>query len=161
MLLAGAGAPPATATGIFAGLAGEWTGRGTGRLGPDEPAEKVYCRIVNTASADGTVLQQSGRCAVGNTTGAVEGRIEARGGGRYTGTLASPAMRSPAAIAGTGTARRLDLSTRYEDSRTGRTVAATIVFRLVREGEYRMTTVASDPDTGRSYEAGDVVFQRR
>lgn len=159
--LAAGGAPPLGAAEIFDGMAGQWIGKGTGRRNAGDPAEKIYCRITNTPRDGGAVMKQSGRCALGNSSGTIDGHIEASGDGRFDGSLASPAYKGPAAISGTGTARRMELATRYEDANTGRAISATIVFRLVSDGKYRMTTMATDADSGRTYEASDILFQRR
>ena len=158
------GAPrPATAqqAEIFGGMSGQWVGKGSGRTGPGEPEEKIYCRIANSLSADGKALEQDGRCAIGNTTGSIKGRIEAQGEGRFGGHLASPVMKEGAQINGTGDARQLELTAAYEDSRDGRTIISQLLFELLEDGTYRMTTTATDVRSGEIYRASEIVFRRQ
>lgn len=128
---------------------------------PGAPAEKVYCRITNVSAEAGAVIEQSGRCAIGNSTGALTGRIRSLGGGRYDGSLSSPVTRGTAAIRGTGDRLGLDLEAVYEDSRTRRPTKAAITLRLVAEGQYRMVTKATDVATGNPVQSSEVLFRRR
>lgn len=161
-LLAAAASRPAAAqqAEIFSGMSGQWVGKGSGRTGPGEPDEKIYCRVTNSLSADGKALEQDGRCAIGNTTGAIKGRIEAQGEGRFGGHLASPAMKEGAQINGTGDARQLELTAAYEDSRDGRAIISQLVFELLEDGAYRMTTTATDVRSGETFRASEIVFRR-
>lgn len=142
-------------------LAGEWVGRGTGIERPGAPSEKVYCRITNVSAGGGDVLEQSGRCAFGNATGAVSGRIRALGGGRYDGTLSSPVIRGEAAVSGAGDGRGLDLEAVYEDVKTLRPARAAISLSLLGDGRYRLVTEAEDVATGKPVQSSDILFSRQ
>ncbi|HXK54883.1 MAG TPA: hypothetical protein PK405_09375 [Hyphomicrobiales bacterium] len=156
-----AAAPAARANEVLDAMAGEWIGKGDGRIGPGEPAEKIYCKISNTLSDGGKALLQAGRCAVGNTTGALEGRIEAGENGQFGGKLVSPVMKAPATVSGSGDKKQLRLNARYVDSRTGRQISSDLEFEIVADGEFRMTTTATDLQTGDVYRSGEVVFRRQ
>lgn len=142
-------------------LAGEWIGKGTGIPRPGAPAERVYCRIENVSVGDGAVLEQSGRCAIGNDTGRLDGQIRSLGDGRYDGTLSSPAMSGAAEIAGTGDRGGLDLVAVYQDKRTRRTTKSAISLRLVDGDRYAMISKARDAATGEPVQSSDIVFQRQ
>jgi hypothetical protein len=146
---------------IFEGMAGKWIGKGSGRIGPGEPDEKIYCRITNNLSTDGKALEQDGRCAIGNATGSIKGRIEAQGEGSFGGHLASPAMKDGATVSGRGDARQLDLTAAYEDARSGRRINSQLLFELLEDGAYRMTTTATDIESGEVFRASEIVFRRQ
>ena len=113
-------------------------------------------------SAEGSdMLEQSGRCALGNDTGTLSGHIRAVGRGRYDGSLSSPVMRGQAIITGTGCGRRLNLEAIYEDTRTQRPAKAVITLRLIAEGQYRMVTTATDLATGEPVRSSDILFKRQ
>jgi len=152
---------PARADAVLEQLAGEWVGRGTGSARPGAPQEKVYCRITNTSAGNGAVLEQSGRCAVGNDTGALSSRIRALGGGRYEGTMSSPVMSGQARITGTGSSRGLDLEAVYEDSATHNRVKAVTSLRILDKDRYRMVTKATDLSTGGPVQSSEVLFSRQ
>jgi len=142
-------------------LAGEWIGKGTGIQRPGAPSESLYCRIASEIVEDGAALEQTGRCALGNDTGALQVRIRALAGGLYDGTMTSPAMRGAAAIAGTGGGRRLELEAVYEDSKTGRPIRSLVSLSVIADGQYRMVTRASDAATGEPGQSSDVLFRRQ
>jgi hypothetical protein len=156
-----AAAAPAMADALLEQLAGEWIGKGTGVRRPGAPSESIYCRIANEIVEDGAVLEQSGRCALGNDTGTLSGQIRSLGGGRYDGTMTSPVMRGAAAIAGTGGGRRLELKAVYEDSKTGRPTRSVVSLRVIADGQYRMVTQASDAATGEPVQSSELLFRRQ
>lgn len=156
-----AGTLPAAADAFLEGLAGEWIGRGNGVRHPGAPLEKVYCRITNVSADNGAVLEQEGRCAFGNETGTLSGRIRALGGGRYEGTMASPVMRGTASISGAGDGKRLSLDADYLDTLTGRRARSDITLSLVANGEYHMLTKATDALTGEPMQSSEILFRRK
>lgn len=138
-------------------MAGEWIGRGTAKLGPDRNPERIYCRVVNTLEAGGASLLQEGRCAVGNDTARISGRIDAAGGG-YRGTLRTPEMESTAVVQGAGGASGLDLLASYVDAQSGEAVQSSIQIRL-SDAAYTFRASATRGNSP-AYEASNITFTR-
>lgn len=138
-------------------MQGEWIGRGMVRLGPERTPERIYCRVVNTLQPDGGTLIQEGRCAVGNDTARISGRIDASGGG-YRGTMRTPEMESVAEIQGSGGPSGLDLLASYVDARSKETVRSSIQIRLA-DAAYTFRASATRGQAP-AYQASDITFTR-
>lgn len=132
----------AAADAELARFAGDWVGRGTVRASADATPERVYCRLSNTLEQDGDTLAQEGRCAVGNDTAVISGRIVAEGGGRYSGTMATPQMDAGATLAGQVTGGSLRLEASYVDADSGQPATAIITLQPL-DGGYQLV-VARD-----------------
>ena len=139
-------------------LVGDWTGRGQMRVTPDGEPERVYCKIANTLAADGSTLQQKGRCSLASNSGPIDGTIAAIGSNLYGGSLNSLASKGPATIAGSANSGRLELNADFLDTLNGKPARSIIVIDLISEGGYRLTSTRIDPDTGARYTASEILF---
>ncbi len=135
--------PAFAADGLLSRLAGDWTGRGTYRPGPQAPQEHILCKVTNTLINNGNALQQSGRCSISSGTGTIYGVIQSSGGGRYTGSLNSPASDGPANFSGTGSSNRLTLNMTFTDSHTHASAASVTTMTLTGSG-YRLLSTRKD-----------------
>lgn len=138
-------------------LVGDWIGRGTMRTGPTAEPERVYCKIVNRLSEDGSSLQQKGRCSLASNSGPIDGTIAAVGSGLYGGSLNSLASKGPATVAGSGNGTRLELNADFIDTFDGKPARSIIVLELTAEG-YRLTSTRADPGGAEPWQASDIVF---
>lgn len=136
-------------------LAGEWTGRGTMKTSATAESERVFCKVKNTLSDDGSALTQSGRCSLASNSGPISGTIAAVGSDLYSGTLDSLASRGPASLAGSGVADRVELNADYIDRLSGGEARSIIVIDFVGGG-YRLTSTRVDG--GQNYVASEIVF---
>ncbi len=119
-------------------MAGEWVGRGMMRQNAEAAPERVYCRVTNSLDEAGTTLTQKGRCAVGNNTATISGRIVAEPDGTYSGALATPQMETEAALAGTvAEDDALSFTASYVDARSKAPATATVTMRTA-EGAYQL-----------------------
>jgi len=152
--------PAAAADDLLSSLAGTWIGRGFFARSAESEHRLVYCKIVNTLAAGGNALSQTGRCALGNNSAAMDLTITALGGGRYTGLGRGQgiASRGKAEITGRRAANRLSVSAVLTDTQTKRSVTATATFDLSPGGGFRMRARTADRNTGADYVASEMVF---
>src|SRR5690606_37878125 len=117
MALAAVPSAPVQAAGdaVLAQFAGEWVGKGKYWSSPGAKPELVYCKVTNTLTADGSGLEQKGRCAVATNSGPVKGLISASGGGGYQGSLESMSTAGPAKLKGVGAVDRIDFRAEFID----------------------------------------------
>lgn len=137
-------------------LVGEWTGRGTLQTGPTAEPERVYCKIANSLAADGSTLQQRGRCSLASNSGPIDGNISAMGANLYSGSLNSLASKGPATVTGSATGSRMELSSEYIDTFDGKPARSTIVIDLIAGGGYRLISTRLDP--AGAWKASEIVF---
>lgn len=136
-------------------LAGEWTGRGTMKTSATAEPERVFCKVKNQLSQDGSALTQSGRCSLASNSGPISGTIAAMGSDLYSGTLDSLASRGPASLAGGGAADRVELNAEYIDRLSGDEARSVIVIDFVQNG-YRLTSTRVDGS--QKYVTSEIVF---
>lgn len=139
-------------------LVGEWIGRGAMRISPDSEPERVYCKIANTLAADGSTLQQKGRCSLASNSGPIDGTISSIGSNLYGGSLSSLASKGPATIAGSTSGNRLELNAEFVDTFDGKPARSVIVIDLISSGGYRLTSTRVNPETGAAYTASEITF---
>ena len=143
---------------LLARLAGAWTGRGQIRQTASAETERVFCKITNVLGQNGATLSQDGRCALANQSGAISGEIRALGEGKYDGTLESLASDGPATLTGARTGDSIVLVTRFTDRQTHQPVTSTTTLEVLPAGGYRLSAERTDPATGASYTASEIVF---
>ena len=148
---------------FLAKLVGTWIGRGAMVQSADAKAERLYCKVTNTLSEDGTTLNQAGRCSLASASGPIDGHIKAGADNTYSGTLASIGSRGPATLAG-GLADNADkkkvlrLNTEYIDKLSGAPVKAVNTLELLPDGGYSLTATRTNPADGKEYTSSKVVF---
>jgi hypothetical protein len=142
---------------ILAKLVGEWTGNGTFRQSAQAAPERIFCKVTNTLSENGSALTQKGRCSVASNSGPIDGLIKADGAGKYSGTLKSLASDGPAALSGSGSGGRLTLETAFIDARTHEPAKSLTTMELSSAG-YRL--VSERRDTGPAWTANDITFTK-
>jgi hypothetical protein len=156
-LALGMSAVPALASdALLARLVGDWTGRGTMKTSPSAAPERVFCKVNNSLSGDGTALTQKGRCSLASNSGPIAGTIASVGSNLYSGTLDSLASKGPASLAGSGLPNRLELNAEYVDALDGSAARSLITIELV-SGGYRLSSKRTNPD-GSAYLASEIVF---
>jgi hypothetical protein len=141
----------AAADSYLAHFAGTWVGQGALRPSSGAAQETVYCRITAELSPDGTTLQQSGRCAVGEQSLPVAGVLvydPPRGAvaGSWRG------REGPVNIAGHRRDNRLVMQLKYKVE--GRDASTTMTLEPVSDSRYRMLLAGSDGK-------GEVEFRRQ
>jgi hypothetical protein len=144
---------------LLARLQGDWIGHGTVRMSPASPPEKIYCRIANKLVSGGSSLEQKGRCAVGNASGSLRGKISARGDGRYEGSLDSPQTDGPATLAGKAAEDKIVLSAQFIDRFSRRPSLSIISLEVGDGGAYRLVSDTLNPESGKHFQTSDIVFQ--
>jgi hypothetical protein len=149
---------PAANDPLLARLAGDWIGRGLARQTPQAETERVYCKIANVLSADGAALKQTGRCALANQSGKIDGLITALGDGKYGGLLDTLATNGPATLTGTRSEDRLVLVAEFIDAVSHQPTTSTTIIEVLPEGGYRLTADRVDPKTGLRYTASNILF---
>lgn len=140
------------ADGFLAHFAGTWIGQGALRPSEDAAREAVYCRVTAELSPDGSRLQQSGRCAVGDQSRRVNGVLiydEAR---RLVTGSWSGAREGPVEVVGQRRNDRLVMQLKYKRKDTDATSSMTL--QTISDGRYRM--VVAGPE-GR----GEIEFRRQ
>ncbi len=145
---------------LLARLAGDWVGNGTVRTSVTAEPERVFCRITSRLVDDGTALQQTGRCGLATSTGSVDGKITARGGGRYDGTLQSLASQGPTTLSGRARGSSLVLRSEFTDARTGESAVAITTLAPTSDGGYRLTS-RRETGGGEGYGETDILFRSR
>lgn len=161
MAMGGASAAAAADDAFLGKLVGDWTGRGTMKTSVDAAPERVYCKIGNTLTENGTMLAQKGRCSLASTSGSVSGSIAATGAGSYKGSLDSLASKGPATLSGRGTPTRLDLDAAFVDTLTGQPAQSVTTIELLPAGGYRLSTTRVDLKTGATYTSSEIVFSAK
>ncbi len=135
-------------------LVGDWIGRGTLQLKTSEAPERLYCKITNTLTADGTGLRQSGRCALPTNSLAIEIDLRALGAGRYSGSAGRRGRHAFATLSGTGSTNRLVLTATTTGEKPS-TATATIEIGI--DG-FRLRTTKVDSKTATTHTLGEVIF---
>jgi len=160
VLLAVAAVPSLAAEdALLSRLQGEWIGQGTVRMGPSAEPEHIYCKIANKLVDGGSALEQKGRCAVATNSGRLKGKIEARGQGRYEGSLDSPQTAGPATLAGHAEDNKIVLSAQFID-RFSRRPSLSIISLIVGDGgQYRLVSDTLNPESGRHFQTSDIIFK--
>ncbi len=151
----------ATEDALLSQFVGKWIGRGTYRASPDARAEIVYCSVDNKLVDNGAALEQKGRCALATNSGRIRGKITARGGGHYEGSLQSLTTVGPAWIAGTGKNGRIELNAQFTDRMTRKPGEALISLVVADGGGYRLTSNALGTDGKPKFVASDIVFTQQ
>ena len=141
----------------LARFVGEWIGRGTYRAGPSADPEQLYCKITNRLIEDGSALQQTGRCAIPSQSGLVKGRIAAKGGGRYDGSLQSLSTDGPATLAGTGAGGKLSLTADFISRATHKPGKSIITLVAGKDG-YTLTSTPLGANGKPRYSANELTF---
>jgi hypothetical protein len=139
-----AAAPPALAGDpLLEQLAGDWIGRGTYVRSPEADSETVYCRVSNALASGGTVLNQTGRCAVASNSAGMEITITALGAGQYSGHGNGIGLgsRGQANISGTGSGNRMEFAAELIDTASNRSENANATIDLAVDG-YRLRILA-------------------
>lgn len=149
-LAAAAGAALALAVGVvpafsaddplLSRLEGKWIGQGMVQSGPSAKPERIYCKIANTLVDGGSTLEQKGRCAVASNSGRITGKIAAKGGGQYEGSLDSPQTRGPAVLAGHAVNDKIVLSARFVDRLSKKPGTSTISLFVGDGSGYRLVS---------------------
>lgn len=142
---------------ILSRLAGNWTGRGSYQQSASTKEERVFCKITNTLVQNGTALQQRGRCSVASGSSAINGLIQATGGGRYSGTLNSLATDGPTQLSGSGSGSTLTLTMTFVDGHTHEP-AKSVATMTLRSNGYRLRTTRRDG--GKSWTPTDISFSK-
>jgi len=135
----------------LARFTGTWIGQGSLRLEGKDAREAVYCRITSHLTADGTTLQQNGRCAAGERSRTIAGTLiydSARNA--VTGSWSGGPER--AEVSGRRQGDRLVLQLRGSagDARGN----ATVTLDPSSSGRYRMTVSGGEG-------AGEIDFRRQ
>jgi hypothetical protein len=139
------GVVPASADdALLSRLEGKWIGQGMVQNGPKSEPERIYCKIANKLVDGGRALEQKGRCAVATNSGKLSGKIAAKGGGRYEGSLDSPQTRGPAALAGHAENNKIVLSASFVDRFSKRPGKSTISLLVGDGGGYRLVSDTSN-----------------
>jgi len=143
---------------LLARFVGDWVGRGVYRPWASAATEPLYCKVRNRLVDNGTALAQTGRCAIPDHSGPINGKITARGGGSYAGQLESFSTTGPALLAGKGAKDHIELVAQFIDRLSGQAGAA--IFSLVVSGKdtYRLTSNMLDHDGMPVFIASDLVF---
>lgn len=149
--------PAFAADPILSRLVGSWTGRGSYKESAGAAPERIFCKITNTLTDNGSALKQNGRCAVTSGSSAITGLIKSTGGGHYTGTFNSLASEGPATVNGTGSGGRLTLSMSFTDTLTHAPVTSVTTMTLTGGG-YRLLSRRSDG--GKSWTPTDITFTK-
>jgi hypothetical protein len=158
IILAGCVAPALAADDpVLVRFVGDWIGRGTYRAGPSADPEQVYCKITNRLIEGGSVLEQKGRCAIPSQSGPVKGRIAAKGGGRYDGSLQSISTDGPATLAGTGANGTLTLAADFVGRLNHKPGKSTITLAAGATG-YKLTASALGTDGKPRFVANEITF---
>ena len=150
-------APPlapraAAADGFLARFAGTWIGQGAVRQTEDAAREAVYCRVTAELSPDGSKLQQSGRCAVGDQSRRVKGTLiydEAR---RLVTGSWSGVREGPVQVSGQRRNDRLVMQLKYKLK--GDDASSSMTLETISDGRYRMSVAGPE---GR----GEIEFLRQ
>lgn len=129
---------------LLSRLVGEWIGQGTVKKSASAAPERIYCKVANKLVDGGTVLEQKGRCAVATNSGRLTGKIAAKGGGRYEGSLDLPQTKGPATLAGRGESDKIVLSASFVDRFTKRPRKSTISLVVGDGSAYRLVSDTSD-----------------
>ncbi|ESR22850.1 hypothetical protein [Lutibaculum baratangense] len=149
-------AAPAQADPLLQRFEGQWVGRGEVVMEPGGQPRSAFCRISAKLAQDGTVLEQSGRCAAGEDTRRISARVVAQGGDFYAGSW--DAGMGSAQVSGTAQENLLNL---VLESGGGIPEGAspTITLRFGQSGAYVMEMTGVDPNRGR-FDVGRIVFER-
>lgn len=144
---------------LLSRMQGDWVGHGIIRVNPTSSPERVFCKIANRLVDDGSVLQQKGRCAVANNSGAVKGEIAAIGDGRYEGSLNTPQSAGSAKLAGHADDDTIVMSAEFID-RFSRKLTLSIISLIVGgEGSYRLVSDTLNLESGKHFQSSDILFE--
>jgi hypothetical protein len=144
---------------LLSRLEGKWIGQGTVLTGPGAEPERIYCKIANKLVDGGRALEQKGRCAIATNSGRLQGKIAAKGGGRYEGSLDSPQTRGPAVLAGRAENDKIVLSASFVDRFSKQPGKSPLSLLVGDGGAYRLVTDALNPHTGKPFEASNILFK--
>lgn len=145
LLLVAVGVIPAhSADKLLSRLQGNWVGQGTVQNSPSAKPERIYCKIANTLAGGGSVLEQKGRCAVASNSGKINGKITAKGQGRYVGSLDSPQTKGPAQLSGKAQNDKIVMSAKFVDRFSKRPGTSTISLFVGDGNAYRLVSDTSN-----------------
>ena len=137
-------------------LAGNWVGKGKALKRPDAKPEPIKCKITAILEADGTRLNQDGRCATTDQTSTIEGVIRFDpASGQYTGTWKTRADGRQSDLNGNRSGDTLVLTAAERGGNGTGTIELT-----PQSGGYVMR-MSAQSSPGQPMESAEIQFSRR
>jgi hypothetical protein len=152
---------PASADAFFAGLDGEWQGRGFVRTDARAPEENIRCRLSTALNSHRDKLYVRGTCSIAGFMLPINGSIVANGSGYTADLFKSLVQVTTNTFSGRRRGANLQLHYKGADTVTRQQIEATMTISKRSAKRFDIALQRTDPATARLFDVGTIQFDSR